>query len=213
MRAAVAIACLALVAVAGPPADGGFAERVGELVERLGSPSEAVRRAAYAELASLGERAIPLLLHADCPTPAVAHRVEDLLSGWRRLKLELVDSHLRLPASIGLRLRAVLRNDSRDYWRLHLDRAGRPWIGGVSLVAEGDTPAVTLVDDARVTVPDPPSPGALLPPGATLRFEVALLPGESPLRSGGTHRVRLECDSNGRARTALPPHTPFPRAS
>ena len=130
MRVAFAIGCLAVVAFALTPAEEErFPARVVELVEQLDSPSELVRRAAFEELSGYGERALPLLRHFDCPSPAVAHRVERLLAPWRRLRLRLLDSEAHLPAAIGLRLRAVLRNDSRDYWRLLGSGPGEPSAG------------------------------------------------------------------------------------
>jgi len=198
MRAAVAIGCLAVLAFARPSEEEErFAARVAELVSRLDSPSEAVRRAAYMELSSFGRRAVPLLRDLDCPSAALAHRVDQLLVPWRRLSLHLVEPEVRLPAAVGLRLSAVLSNDSLDYWQLPGSEAGpgsglvKPFIEGLWVEVAGDPDSRTPVKTVDVIEQQFDPKRSLLPPGGEVRFEIVVPPGDSPLHRGGRHRIRL----------------------
>ncbi len=175
---AMAAAFLVVAALGGPRtarsqgSDAALRDRVGQLVEKLDSPTAEARDGAEKALMGLGEKALPFL-----PEPSPTHSERDQRVGRIRDQLRQAQDHINLGASRvtlrgqDLRLSEVLRalqkqsgnllTDQRDEAAnpsLELDLEDRPFLDALQVVADKAQVGLTfLTNDGSIGLMDPPA--------------------------------------------------------
>lgn len=180
-----ALACLLLASLGAADE----AQDVRGLVQRLGSPRYEERQAAYARLASYGDRIFPLLKEIAADDPHIRRRLRALTRAARKLSLILGTTTAPLPIGSPVVLKVRLVNDTEDTYHLPATQGSARGAGTLSsfwVLVSGRARRFLRPDEVEWETVIGRIP--VLRPGEVMRVTVRLDGEQTPLlRPGPVH--------------------------